>query len=257
MPVFGTRQRAARWVAVYRDLMLVRWANIRNEWYFAVLLGPLLPLAMLAFWRLVGLAADPASALYVTAGNAILALVIGPMQSMANDLAWGRQRNDHEYLATLPFSKLQLVLAFVTVSTAFTIPAMLFTIYIGGLWLGFPVHMSPVVIPVVILSGLSMCGLGVLYGVYARNGHHANMMNTVTTGVVMFLSPIFIPLENLPAVLQWTSRLLPTSYAANAFRTVVAGGGLADVWADCAVLACFAVFLLYLATRRLDWRVEF
>lgn len=245
-----------RWCGVYADLFFLRWANIRNEWYFHVILGPLFPLAMLGFLKMTGAIRDPESALYVTAGNAVLALVLGPMQSIANDLAWGKQRNDLEYLATLPFSKLQMILAFVSVSSIFTIPSMLFTIWVGKLWLGFPVHFSPMLLPIMILSALSMCGLGVFMGVYARNGHHANMMNTIAMGIAMFLSPVLIPFENLPLPLQWTSRLLPPSYAADAFRTSLSGGDFLSLLPDCAVLMGFTFGLLYLATKRLDWRVE-
>ncbi len=256
VPQMTPRASVERWISVYLDLFFLRWANIRNEWYFHVILGPVFPLAMLGFLKMTGAIRDPETALYITAGNAILALVLGPMQSIANDLAWGRQRNDLEYLATLPFSKLQMILAFVSVSTIFTLPAMLFTIYVGSLWLGFSVHLTWGLLPIMVLAGLSMCGLGVFIGVYARNGHHANIMNTLAMGMVTFLSPILIPYENLPRLLQWTSKLLPTSYAADAFRASLSGAPLLQVLPQCLVLAGFSVALLYMATGRLDWRVE-
>ena len=256
LPQLSFSEKVSRWLTVYRSLFFVRWANIRNEWYFHVILGPVFPLGMLLFLRMLGAADDPARALYVTAGNAILMLVLGPMQSIANDLAWGKQRHDLEHLATLPFTKLQLVLAWVSVNTVFIIPAMLMTMYVGGLFMGFPVAISWVAVPVMVLAGFSMCGLGVFIGVYARNGHHANIMNTLTTGVVMFLSPILVPFENLPSLLRFTSGFLPTSYAADAFRFAMGGEAMRTVSLNLGILALFAVGLLYLATRRLDWRVE-
>ncbi len=256
VPKMTLQASVERWISVYLDLFFLRWANIRNEWYFHVILGPVFPLAMLGFLKMTGAIRDPETALYITAGNAILALVLGPMQSIANDLAWGRQRNDLEYLATLPFSKLQMILAFVSVSTIFTLPAMLFTIYVGKLWLGFSVHLTWGLLPIMVLAGLSMCGLGVFIGVYARNGHHANIMNTLAMGMVTFLSPILIPYDNLPRILQWTSKLLPTSYAADAFRASLSGATFLQVLPQSLVLAGFSVALLYLATGRLDWRVE-
>ncbi|MEW6523027.1 MAG: ABC transporter permease [Bacillota bacterium] len=245
-----------RWAAVYADLFFIRWANVRNEWYFHVILGPLFPLAILAFMRMTGAVRDPAGALYVTAGNAIAALVLGPMQSLNNDLAWGRQRNDLEYYSTLPFSKLQLILAFVSVSTVFTIPGMLLTIFIGSAWLGFPVVANPLVLPIMLVSALSMAGLGAVMGVHARNGHHANMMNGIASLVVTFMSPLLIPYENLPLVLRFTSKLLPTSYAADAFRAALAGRSDPAVLANLGVVVLFAVAFLVLATKRLDWRVD-
>jgi len=245
-----------RWVSVYCDLFFIRWANVRNEWYFHAILGPLFPLAILAFMRMIGAVRDPAGALYVTAGNAIVTLVVGPLQSLNNDLAWGRQRNDLEYYSTLPFSKLQLILAFVSVSTIFTIPGMLFTILIGAIWLDFPVVFNPLILPIMVASALSMAGLGVVMGVHARNGHHANMMNSIAMLVVMFMSPLLIPYENLPLVLRYTSKLLPTSYAADAFRAALAGRSDPGVLADLGVVVLFAVVFLFLGTRRLDWRVD-
>jgi len=42
------------------------------------------------FLCMSGTAVDPAAGLCVTAGNATVSLVMGPMQSLFNDLAWGR-----------------------------------------------------------------------------------------------------------------------------------------------------------------------
>ena len=245
-----------RWLGSYLDIVFIRWANVRNEWYFYVILGPLFPIALLAFMKMTGAVQDPAGALYVTAGNAIATLVLGPMQSLNNDLAWGRQRNDLDYYSTLPLSKLQLILGLVTVSAVFTIPGMLLTIFIGSIWLGFPVILNPLIVPIMILSALSMAGLGAMMGVHARNGHHANMMNSLMMLVVTFMSPLLIPYENLPRLLQYTSRLLPTSYAANAFRAALAGRTDMGVWLDMAIVSLFATAFLVLAVRRIDWRVD-
>jgi len=250
------RQAAGRWWRVYADMVFIRWANIRNEWYFGLIVGLLFPLALLGFMRMSGAATDPAAGLYVTAGNAIVGLVMGPMQSLCNDLAWGRQRNDLDYYAALPVSKLQLTLAFATVSAIFIAPSILLAIGVGKLMFGFPVYWSLWLIPVMLGAALSMAGVGILAGVHARNGHHANMFNSIAMVAVMFLSPVLIPYDNLPRLMQWTSRVLPTSYAADAFRAVLAGDTGPRFWGNLAAVAAFAVVSLWWATRRLDWRVE-
>ncbi|MCK4258563.1 MAG: ABC transporter permease [Halanaerobiales bacterium] len=250
------RTRIKRWFQVYWNIAFIRWANIRNEWYFHIFLAPLMPLGILVFMKLSGAIVDPGIALYVTAGNAIMGLIMGPMQSISNDFAWGRQRNDLDYFATLPFSKLQLILGFSTMCTIFTVPGMLMTLFVGKLWLKFPIVFHPMMILVMIISGLSMVGLGVLFGVYARNGHHANMMNNVTMMIVMFLSPVLIPKENLPVILQYTSKILPTSYAADAFRSVLSGVVDKTFAINMVCLGAFTVIMLYFAVKKLDWRVE-
>ncbi len=245
-----------RWFKGYGDLFFIRWANLRNEWYFHIFLGLTFPVAIMVFMKFSGSATDPARGLYVASGNAVMALVMGPMQSICNDLAWGRQRNDLEYFAALPVSKLQITLAFTTVSAIFIIPTMVFSIGIGSWWFGFPVRWNPMILPVMLLAALSMSGLGVLAGVNARSLHHANLFNSATTLIVAFLSPVLIPHENLPSVLQWTSRLLPTSYAAEALRGSLSDMSNPELLQQASILLGFTVVFLYLATKRLDWRID-
>ncbi|AZR72045.1 hypothetical protein BBF96_00725 [Anoxybacter fermentans] len=164
--------------------------------------------------------------------------------------------NDLDYFATLPFSKLQLILGFTTISTIFTIPGMLLTLFIGKLWLNFPIVFHPMIVVVMIFSGLSMVGLGTLYGVCARNGHHANMLNNITMMIIMFLSPVLIPIENLPVIFRYTSKLFPTSYAADAFRSVLLGVVDKTFYINLTCLILFTIGLLYFAVKKLDWRVE-
>lgn len=248
--------KCRRWWGVYLDLMLIRWANIRNEWYFHVIIGPLIPFAMLVALRLLGAVNDPQTAFYVAAGNGILALINGPMQSLANDLAWGRQRGDLEYYAALPFSKTQLVLAFVTVTSIFAIPSMLVALLVGSWWLNYTISITLWTLPIMILASLSMAGLGVFIGVNARNGHHANMMNSLMLVAVMFFSPVLIPYESLPSVLRYTAKLFPSSYAADGFRASLQGGSGIAVWGNALVLLAFSVGLIWFATKKLDWRAE-
>ncbi|HHT49807.1 MAG TPA: ABC transporter permease [Firmicutes bacterium] len=109
---------------------------------------------------------------------------------------------------------------------------------------------------VMILAGFSMVGVGVLIGVYARNSHHANIMNTMVMTFVMFFSPVLIPSANLPMFLRYTSKLLPTSYAADAFRQVLMGRINTELFINIGILLLFTVVTLLLAVKRLDWRVE-
>lgn len=244
------KDRAIRWFQVYINLAFIRWANIRNEWYFHILLTPLFPLGLLTFLKLSGAIENPAYALYITAGNSIMSLIIGPMQSISNDLALNRERKDLDFLATLPISKLQLILGFTTISTIFTIPGMLLTLIIGKIWLKFPVVIHPLMIVVMLVSGLSMVGVGVFFGVHARNIHHANIMNTLALMAVTFLSPVLIPKENLPKLLFYISRLFPTSYAADALRAVLLGTINKQFYINMSFLLVFTFITLYLSIKK-------
>ncbi|WP_350342988.1 ABC transporter permease [Proteinivorax tanatarense] len=248
--------RVTYWIQGFLNIAFIRWANVRNEWYFHLLIAPLLPLGVLVFMKFSGAIDDLETALYITSGNVVLSLVLGPMQSICNDLAWGRQRNDLDFYSVLPISKMQLILGITSISTLFSIPGMLMVLLVGKVWLGFEIVFHPIIIAVIILSGLAMVGLGVIMGVYARNGHHANVMNSITIVIVTFLSPVLIPLENLPKLIQYTSYLFPTSYAANAFRSSLKGIVDMSLYLNILALIVFIVITFSFIIKKIDWRIE-
>jgi ABC-2 type transport system permease protein len=73
--------------------------------------------------------------------------------------------------------------------------------------------------------------------------------------VVMFASPVLIPLHSLPDVLQWFAYALPPTYAADGFRHALAGTLDARFLLDVGVLAACAVVSLVAVGRGMRWRV--
>lgn len=238
-------------LSVWWNVFLMRLATLREFWYWQVVGWLLFPLGMVFFFR-TAIGGDASAALYVLGGNVIMGLVISTVQFVATDLAWARQRNDLDFFATLPISRLQLVLAFVAVASLSSVPAALFNLQAASWLLGQPVHWHPVLLLLVVLAVLSMAGLGVMIGVTARNGTHANVISNLLLLVVMFLSPVFVPLERLPALLQYAAVVMPTTYAAHGLRAAVSGGD--GLLLDVAVLTVWAAASLWLAVTRLEWR---
>lgn len=243
-----------RTLAVWWDLFLFRVAGVRDHWYWYVMGWLVFPIAILFFMKMAT-AADPSVALYLITGNAVMALVFGPVQFISNDLAWLRQRNDLDFFATLPITRLQLVMAVLAVAALTSIPGTIINLLIGSWVVGLPLAWHPLFPLVLVLSVLSMAGIGVMIGVYARSGTHANIMNNLMLIMVMFLSPVFIPADRLPAVLQYTARVLPTTYVSHGLRATL-GGDPAGLGLGMAVLVVWAVLTLWFATQRLEWRQE-
>ncbi|HEX6989370.1 MAG TPA: ABC transporter permease, partial [Bacillota bacterium] len=240
-------------LAVWWYVFLLRLATLREFWYWQVLGWLLFPLGILYFFKMAA-GGDPEGAAYLIGGNVVFGLVISTVQFVSSDLAWARQRNDLDFFATLPVSRLQLVLAFVAVSALSSIPGAIINLQVAGWVLHQPVAWQPVLLLLVTLSVLSMAGVGVMIGVTARNGTHANIINNIVLVGVTFLSPVFVPLERLPEILQYTAMVLPTTYAAHGMRAAALGGDGSGLWVDLAVLAGWAAVSLWLAVTRLEWR---
>lgn len=255
LPISAERPLARLWrdkVVVWWDVFVLRVLPLRQEWYWHVVGWLVFPLGILFFMKIAG-GQDPQMTLYFLTGNAIMGLIFGAVQFVSQDLAWSRQNNLLDYYATLPVSRLQLILAIVAVAALTSIPGALINIWIGTKILGTTIVWHPVLILVIGLAVLSMAGVGVMIGVYAKSGTHANLINNLILILVMFLSPVFVPMERLPAALQISARILPTTYAADALRATLAGNTKNAVPA-LIVLTIWAIVTLWLAVHRIEWR---
>jgi ABC-2 type transport system permease protein len=70
--------------------------------------------------------------------------------------------------------------------------------------------------------------------------------------VISFLTPIMVAMSQLPLVLQWFSYLFPTTYAAEAFRTVLSVGWTQAVTYNALVLLGFSLFSFWLITKKMS-----
>ena len=68
----------------------------------------------------------------------------------------------------------------------------------------------------------------------------------------IFLSGVIIPTDQMPAVMEAISVVLPLTYAVEGLREImVLGQSLADVWTDLVILAGFGLGLLIAAVATL------
>ena len=94
-----------------------------------------------------------------------------------------------------------------------------------------------------ILSGLAM-GLWMI-GLLLRYGQSAEIFTWATSFLVLALSGVFNPIRAIPGPLQPVSRVLPTTYAFEAMRTLLDGNGMP--WGDLARAGFGGLALLILA----------
>jgi ABC-2 type transport system permease protein len=72
----------------------------------------------------------------------------------------------------------------------------------------------------------------------------------------MLLSNFMFPVENMPTILQWVSRVLPATYYIEALRGILLrGNGFAELWPETAALAAFCVVIIAASTARFRRRL--
>jgi ABC-2 type transport system permease protein len=118
----------------------------------------------------------------------------------------------------------------------------------GRVWLLFALGM--------LLGWSAMC-FGLFVSSKANSEFQAMQMNMPVMFPVMLLSGILWPVQALPSWLQPFAWIMPTTWTAEAFRSImIRGWGLEDTGIQLAFLfnAGFAVFALFIASRSLKVR---
>ena len=241
-----------------RDVIYLTWSqflNVRTGWVWYFLLSSFIPLLTLFFLFLI-LSYQIQYAIYVVTGNIVFAVVLGSFNTLAEQLGWMKQNRFFDHYAALPISKISLIIALVIRSTLFSLPAMAMVLIAGKLLFSLPIVLHPVLIPVFIMSGFALSGIGALVGIYSSSSNRANIATRVIFPVLVFTAPVMIPLEKLPLILQYTSVVLPTTYIANAFRAALSGNLNGHFFIDLGIVLLFIVVSLYFVAHRFDWRVK-
>jgi ABC-2 type transport system permease protein len=241
-----------------RNTVYLTWTqflNVRTGWVWYFLLSSFIPLITLFFLFLV-LSYQIKYAIYVVTGNIVFAVVLGSLNTLAEQLGWMKQNRFFEHYAALPVSKFSLITALVVRCTMFSLPAMIMVLAAGKLLFKLPIVLHPVLIVVFILSGFALSGIGAFIGIYSTNANRANIAVRVVFPILVFAAPVMIPLQNLPVVLRYISLVLPTTYIANAFRAALSGNLGPAFWLDMGIVFLFTVVSLYFVARKFDWRVN-
>jgi ABC-2 type transport system permease protein len=121
-----------------------------------------------------------------------------------------------------------------------------------------PVNGSPLLLFAVgIFLGLAAMCMGLFVSSKAKSEFQAMQLNMPIMFPVMLLSGILWPVEALPTFIQPLSWALPSTWTAEAFRSImVRGWGMShsEVWIAFVFNLAFAAFALLLAARSLKAR---
>ena len=114
---------------------------------------------------------------------------------------------------------------------------------------GVVIHGSPFLVILLLLLGIySFIGIGIAITAAAKDEETAQTFMLVLQFPMMFLSGIFFPLEQMPKILQYLSKVLPLTYGAQAMRKIIIlGGGIGDVTLEILIMATFGTVMLLIA----------
>ncbi|MCX5999093.1 MAG: ABC transporter permease [Chloroflexi bacterium] len=162
---------------------------------------------------------------------------------------WETQARTLERLMSCPVTIETIIFGDILASFAFGLGISLVPIVIG-LALGITIS-SPLVLAVaIILAALGFAALGNVFSIPPTNlPATVNMIASVVKFPVVFISGIFIPLDELPAWGRAISYVSPLTYFTDIARRCIQGQGYLPVPVDLLALLAFAILLLAVAVR--------
>jgi ABC-2 type transport system permease protein len=94
-------------------------------------------------------------------------------------------------------------------------------------------------------------GLGMLISTIAKTQMQAMQMSFFFLLPFVFLSGYVFPIDGMPTVFQWITRVIPANYFIQVLRGVVLRGAtMAELWEPITWLAVYTVVIIALAVAR-------
>jgi len=206
-----------------------------------------------AVFFLFRLVADPPPEveLRLLAGAMVFGVAMQSINATGQIMVSERFEGQMKLFRTSSISQASYVVA-VTVFSAAT--AALTALVVLGLAAAAGVHLSlsPLLIPLIVLTGLALPGFAVLIATHAKTAQAGYMLSNAVGIMLVMVSPIFYPIERLPEALQWLARLSPFTYAGQAIHQTLSGG-TAIIVPVCILLA-FTVAANAIGIAKMRWR---
>ena len=162
---------------------------------------------------------------------------------------WEAQSRTLERLMSCPIRLETIIMGDVLASFVFGIGISLVPIILG-LFLGVTISGALVFSLAIILASLCFASLGSVFSIPPTNvPATVNMISSVVKFPVVFISGIFIPLDQLPSWGQAIAYISPLTYFTDIARNCIQGKGHLPVAVDLVALMAFTIIFLLVAMK--------
>ena len=236
-----------------REIALIFWLYVeesRSALGYFLLSAVALPAGMLLFTTGV---AEGKPSIRLLAGSMVFALSMLSVVGLGFTLLEDRFRGRLKLIITSPVSPRSYLLGvFLFALCQGLLSAALMLLFAAVLHLR--PHLAWSLPLIAVVSTIPLAAIALMSARYAHNIQQGALLNDlVGTGAVL-VCPVFYSVEVLPAPLRYISRVLPPTYAADAFWKVLSDRP--GIGFDLLVLGLMSVAVLLWGSHLLPWRDE-
>jgi len=192
---------------------------------------------------------NPSYFQFLAPGMMMMVVMFSVMLGLPRAISHEKEAGTFDGILAAPTSRFSIILGKTIAQSARGIVQGAVVLLLGVVLFGVVIHGSVLLVLALLLLGIfSFIGIGIAITAGAKDEETAQTFMMILQFPMMFLSGIFFPVEQMPIVLQYASKALPLTYAAQAMRKVmVLGAGIEDILLEIAVMSIFGIVMLSIA----------
>ena len=189
---------------------------------------------------------------FIIPGLIAIILTFTLIQFTAIAIVRERERGTLEQLQVTPATRTEIILGKIFPFTLIGYVQLTMTILLMRWLFRIPIQGSILELYVVgLLFIAAVLGLGMLISTVAKTQMQAMQMSTFFLLPFVFLSGYVFPIDGMPKIFQYLSRVIPARYFIEVLRGIILrGAGLRDLWEPIAWLTFYTVLIIGLAVAR-------
>ena len=235
------RGRVAGWFHGAAGMARFEWAMIRPYAGLVLVVQTMMGVGMAIMYGFFYPAIDATTALLITTGVPTLALVPMGFVLVPGNVASQRLSGTFDVIWSMPVPRSAAVAASFGVNAALALPGTALALLVGAWRYGVSLHLSPVLVPAVLLSTLMCVAVGYGLALLVGNPLVINLISNATVFLVILFTPIVYPASNLPAWWLRVHEVLPFHPMAQVIRAGLTEGVVPDVGGPFLVLGLWTV----------------
>ena len=160
----------------------------------------------------------------LVAGSLVFGLGLASVNLLAQLILFERFNNEMKLVIASPVHPLSYAAGVLIYSVGQALVTAAVVLSFAPLF-GIDITLSIWLLPLLLLTALSMTGMAFVIATWSPSMEAGNMMANTLGILVVILSPVYYPIDRLSEWLQWLARLSPYTHAGEAINKVLSGEG--------------------------------
>lgn len=186
---------------------------------------------------------------FVAPGIMAMVVMTAVLTGLAASVAREKEQGTLDGIMIAPISRLSIILGKATSQSIRGLIQGIIVMLLAIFLFGVTIHGNVFLVFLLLVLGIfSFVGLGILVSAAASEQETATQLLFMFQFPMLFLSGVFFPIQQMPAIMQKIAYILPLTYAIQALRKVmILGAGIMAVRTELIILLVFGAVTLIIA----------